>query len=114
MYDERLQTIRPLVAIFVLLAVVAALKTTATVTMPVALAIFTVILAWPLQRLLERKRIPRTLAYCITLGAILSIFACFIFVYKVSPPRPPSTKISLRRFMKRPGSGSDIAGLNLE
>jgi predicted PurR-regulated permease PerM len=78
MNDERLQTIRPLLAILVLLAVVAALKATAAVTMPVALAIFTVILAWPLQRLLERKQVPRTLAYCITLGAILFIFACFI------------------------------------
>jgi len=78
MNDERLHTIRPLLAILVLFAIVAALKATAAVTMPVALAIFTVILAWPLQRLLERKQVPRTLAYCITLGAILFIVAAFI------------------------------------
>lgn len=78
MNDERLLALRPLISILVLLSVIAALKATAAVTMPVALAVFTLILAWPLQQLLERKRVPRPLAYCITLGAILFIFACFI------------------------------------
>ena len=78
MNDERLQTIRPLISILVLFAAVAALKATSAVTMPVALAIFIVILAWPLQRWLEQKYVPRTLAYCITLSAILFVFACFV------------------------------------
>jgi AI-2 transport protein TqsA len=78
MTDEQARTIRPLVAILVVLAVIAALRATSVVTMPVALAVFIVILAWPFQRWLERKRVPRTLAYCTTFLGILVIFALFI------------------------------------
>lgn len=78
MNGSRPGTIHVLLALLVVFSSIAALRATSTVTMPVALAFFVVILAWPLQQWLERKRVPRRLAYCGTLLGILVVSAAFV------------------------------------
>ena len=62
--------LRPLVVLLVVVIVIAALRSSQFVSMPVGVALFTVVLAWPLQRRLER-RLPRGLSLGITLLILL-------------------------------------------
>jgi AI-2 transport protein TqsA len=76
--DSRFRALRVMLALLVILALVAALRATAAVTMPVGLALFVVVLAWPVQEWLERRRIPRWVAYCLTLFCIILVLAVFL------------------------------------
>lgn len=71
---ERLRT-RSLVVIAATL-VVALLKWSAAATVPIAFALFLVVLAWPLERKLER-RLPRWAALATTLLTLFLLFALF-------------------------------------
>jgi AI-2 transport protein TqsA len=66
-----------LLAVLVVVAVAAALKLTQPVTLPLAAAIFIIVLAWPLQEWLERA-LPRGLAYGVTVLTVLVLLAAFI------------------------------------
>lgn len=67
---------RFLAAILVLLLIFA-LKASAPVTMPLAVALFVIILAWPLQHRLERV-LPRWAAFTLTIAAMLALLAAFV------------------------------------
>jgi AI-2 transport protein TqsA len=77
MNEDACRSLRPLLVVIVVILVVAAMRVTAVVTVPAALALFIVILAWPLQVLLEKK-FPRVFSYLLTLLAILVVFAFFV------------------------------------
>ncbi len=77
MNRERPSLVRAGWVLFVILATMAALWVTRVVTVPLALALFVVVLAWPLQRWLEDKRVPRGLAYVLTLTGVLLVVAAF-------------------------------------
>jgi AI-2 transport protein TqsA len=66
-----------LLAIGIAIAVVGALKVTQPVTLPLAAAVFLLVLAWPLQLGLER-RLPRGVAYLLTTLAVLLTLAAFM------------------------------------
>jgi AI-2 transport protein TqsA len=66
-----------LLAVLVIAVVAAALKATQAVTMPLAAAIFLIVLAWPLQLRLERV-VPRAPAYFVTSLAVIGTLAAFI------------------------------------
>jgi AI-2 transport protein TqsA len=57
--------------------VIAALRASATVTMPLAFAAFLIVLAWPLKRWLERY-LPRGWSSAAALLALLAIFTVFV------------------------------------
>jgi AI-2 transport protein TqsA len=66
-----------LLAILAVIAVVGALKVTQPVTLPLATAIFLLVLFWPLQAWLQ-ARVPRPLAYAVTILAMLLVIAGFM------------------------------------
>lgn len=78
MSATRPRTTHVLLTLLVVFSSIAALRATSAVTMPVALALFVVIIAWPLQKWLERKHVPRKLAYCGTLLGILVVSGVFL------------------------------------
>lgn len=71
------RTLRHLVTVLVVLFVAAALKATKPVTMPLAFALFTVVLFWPLYRRLDR-RVPTGVALVLTLLAVLAVLGAFV------------------------------------
>ena len=73
------RTLRRLVAVLVVIFVVAALKATKPVTMPLAFALFTVVLFWPLYRRLD-QRVPTGVALVLTLLAVLTVLGAFVGV----------------------------------
>lgn len=78
MKDGSLHFIRVCLAIFLAMAAIAFMRWTSVITVPVGLALFILILAWPLQRALERRRLPRWLGYILTLLTIVGIFLLFV------------------------------------
>jgi AI-2 transport protein TqsA len=66
-----------LLAVLVAVVAAAALKATQTVTMPLAAAIFLIVIIWPLQLRLERI-VPRPLAYLVTSLVVIGVLAAFI------------------------------------
>lgn len=66
-----------LLAIVAVLAAGAALKLTQPITLPLAAAIFLILLAWPLQTRLERA-MPRWVAYLGTILGVLAGLAAFL------------------------------------
>ena len=64
------------VLILTFIALIAGLRATQFVTMPIAAAFFIVTLLWPLQKLLE-TRMPRWSALCITSFTLLGLVAAF-------------------------------------
>jgi AI-2 transport protein TqsA len=66
-----------LLAVIAAVLVLAFLKWSAVVTMPLGLSLFLIALGWPLQERLER-RLPRKLAFVLTVLAMLLIFAAFV------------------------------------
>lgn len=68
------RVLRTLLWVITLVLVVAALRATAIVTLPLALAIFLVILLWPVQRFLERS-VPAPLAAVGTLAVLGAVVA---------------------------------------
>ncbi|MDX1531159.1 MAG: AI-2E family transporter, partial [Rhodothermales bacterium] len=75
--DDRSPTLRHLVTVLVVIFVVAALKATKPVTLPLAFALFFVVLLWPLYRELS-ERLPRGVALVVTFLALLGVFAAFV------------------------------------
>jgi predicted PurR-regulated permease PerM len=71
------RTLRRLVAVLVVIFVVAALKATKPVTMPLAFALFTVILFWPLYKRLDRH-VPTGVALVTTLLAVFAVLGAFV------------------------------------
>jgi predicted PurR-regulated permease PerM len=69
------RTVR-LIAVITVILVALALRMSQPVTLPLALAIFVVVLAWPLQARLERA-LPRKVAYVLTVLAVLLVLALF-------------------------------------
>jgi predicted PurR-regulated permease PerM len=65
-------------AVFICAVALVLLRLASAVFVPLALALFTVALAWPLQRRLERWRTPAPLAYLLTLFAVLLTVGVFI------------------------------------
>jgi AI-2 transport protein TqsA len=78
MKEGTLQFVRVCLALLLAVTAVAVMHVTRVVTVPVGLALFILILAWPLQRALERRRLPRWACYMITLLAILGVFLLFV------------------------------------
>jgi AI-2 transport protein TqsA len=76
--NDRPDVIRVLLTLLVFIAVIAGLRATSVITMPVGIAIFVVVLAWPLQQWFERKRVARRAGYCLTLAVILLVFGVVI------------------------------------
>jgi AI-2 transport protein TqsA len=76
--DDTSRFVRVCLAVFLAVTVVAVMRWTSVITVPVGLALFILILAWPLQRALERIRVPRWLGYVVTLLAILGVFLLFV------------------------------------
>jgi AI-2 transport protein TqsA len=66
-----------LLAVIAAVLVLAFLKWSAVVTMPLGISLFLIALGWPLQERFER-RLPRGLAFALTVLAMLLIFAAFI------------------------------------
>ena len=66
-----------LLAVTATVLVLAFLKWSRAVTMPLAFAIFLIALAWPLQEWLA-KRLPRWASFTLTLLALLLAFGLFV------------------------------------
>lgn len=66
-----------LLSILTFIAIISALKASYSVTMPLAFALFLIILAWPLYKWLN-ARLPQKVAYGLTLLTLLIIFAAFV------------------------------------
>ena len=66
----------PILAILAAIAVIAALKWSQSVTLPLAFALFIVALAWPLQNKLAEK-MPHKVAFVLTLFAVVAVFLAF-------------------------------------
>ncbi|HEX6898264.1 MAG TPA: AI-2E family transporter [Thermoanaerobaculia bacterium] len=66
-----------LLAVIAAVLVLAFLKWSAVVTMPLGLSLFLIALGWPLQERLER-RLPRKAAFLLTVLTMLLIFAAFV------------------------------------
>lgn len=62
--------------VIAVILIVAAMKVTRAVTMPLGIALFILTLAWPVQSRLER-RMPRPLAYVITVAMLLLLVGVF-------------------------------------
>lgn len=73
---ERGHTRARLLAVAVAVLVLAFLKWAAAAIVPLAFAVFLVVLLWPLQARLER-RLPRRLAYLVTVLVLFAVFAGF-------------------------------------
>lgn len=71
------RALRRLVAVLVIIFVVAALKATKPVTMPLAFALLTVLLFWPLYKRLDRA-MPTGAALLLTLLAVLAVLGAFV------------------------------------
>ncbi len=71
-----------LLGVFLVIALVvitiAALRITTVVSLPLVLGLFVLILAWPLQRWQEKHRVPRPLAYILTLLSVVLVAAVFL------------------------------------
>jgi AI-2 transport protein TqsA len=78
MKEGTLRFVRVCLALFLAVTVVAVMRWTSVITVPVGLAVFILVLAWPLQRMLERRRLPRWICYLLTLLAILGVFLLFV------------------------------------
>lgn len=65
-------------AVFLAIVALVLLRLASAVFIPLALALFTVALAWPLQCRLEKWRAPRPLAYVLTLLAVLLVAGVFV------------------------------------
>ena len=66
-----------LLAVIAAVLVLAFLKWSAVVTMPLGVSLFLIALGWPLQERLDR-RLPRKLAFALTVLTMLLIFATFV------------------------------------
>jgi AI-2 transport protein TqsA len=77
MNDGTMRLVRVSLAVILAVIVVAVMRWTSVITVPVGLAVFILILAWPLQRMLER-RVPRWLGYILTLLTILVVCLAFV------------------------------------
>ena len=66
-----------LLAVIAAVLVLAFLKWSAVVTMPLGVSLFLIALGWPLQERLER-RLPRKVAFLLTVLTMLLIFAAFV------------------------------------
>lgn len=66
-----------LLAVVAAVLVLAFLKWSAVVTMPLGVSLFLIALGWPLQERLER-RLPRKLAFALTVLTMLLIFSAFV------------------------------------
>jgi AI-2 transport protein TqsA len=67
---------RPLIAVILIILLLAGLRATSAVTMPLAFALFLLALAWPMERAFER-RTPRKLSLALTLLMVLLVLAFF-------------------------------------
>jgi len=76
--DSSSPRLRHLVTILVVIFVFAALKATKPVTMPLAFALFAVILFWPLYRWLN-ERVASWLAFVVTLAAFFAVIGGFFW-----------------------------------
>jgi predicted PurR-regulated permease PerM len=76
--DTSSPRLRQLVTVLVVIFVFAALKATKPVTMPLAFALFAVILFWPLYRWLN-ERVASWLAFVVTLAAFLAVIGGFFW-----------------------------------
>ena len=74
--DSPSPSLRPWLAALVVIAVVAALKATQAVTMPLAFALFLTLLFWPLQDRL-RRAMPKGAAFGLTFLAFLAALTAF-------------------------------------
>ncbi len=70
-------TLRAAAVGVLIVTTLAALWATRVVTIPLALSLFIVVLAWPLQRRLERSGVPRGAGYAVTLLAVLLVVSIF-------------------------------------
>lgn len=75
-FDRHLQA---LVWVIVVILLLAGMHATRGVTMPLGVALFIVVLAWPLQRRLEKK-LPQGASLAITLMVILAVFGLLLAV----------------------------------
>ena len=66
-----------LLSILTTIAVVGALKASYSVTMPLAFALFLIILAWPVQKWFA-ARLPQKVAYGLTPLVMLLVFGVFV------------------------------------
>lgn len=74
-----LQPLRPWIALIAIILLVWAMRGTSVVTMPLGIAVFIVILAWPLYAALEHKfKFPQWLCLIITLLVILFVITAFV------------------------------------
>jgi AI-2 transport protein TqsA len=78
MNDGTMRLVRVSLAVILGVTVVAVMRWTSVITVPVGLAVFILILAWPLQRMLEQHRVPRWLAYILTLLTIFVVCLAFV------------------------------------
>jgi predicted PurR-regulated permease PerM len=82
-----------LLSVIVGLLVVAALKWSYSVTMPLAAAVFVVAVVWPIKLGLDRH-LPSWLSYCGTIVLLLLVFAGFVFAMYFSMAQVVQTLIS--------------------
>jgi AI-2 transport protein TqsA len=78
MKEGTLRFVRVYLALLLAVTAVAIMHVTRVITVPVGLALFILILAWPLQRALEDRRLPRWACYALTLLTILGVFLLFV------------------------------------
>lgn len=71
--------LRALVWVIVVILLLAGMQATRGVTMPLGVALFIVVLAWPLQRRLETK-LPQGASLAITLMVILAVFGLLLAI----------------------------------
>ncbi len=83
MPDERPNLLGTVLVLLLVMIIVTILKLTMVVMLPMALGLFILILAWPVQQMLERHGTPRWLAYIVTLQTVfivMVVFAGLLFV----------------------------------
>lgn len=73
---HRPNTTTVLLSILTAIAVIGALKASYSVTMPLAFALFLIVLAWPLYKWLK-ARLPEKLAFCATVLLLVALLAIF-------------------------------------
>jgi AI-2 transport protein TqsA len=71
---------RPLISIIFIILLLAGLRATSAVTMPLAFALFLLALAWPMERAFER-RMPRNVSMTLTLLVVLLVVSFFVGLF---------------------------------
>lgn len=76
--EQPIVMLRRLLAALLTVVAIAALKVSVQVVMPLALALFILLIVWPLEQRL-RRFMPRVAAYCLTVALLVVVATAFVY-----------------------------------